>query len=123
MPKSALSNEKRVWSSATNISRAIYSEDVSREQKQLARNMKEEICAFRNALTADSGGGDADYGVGGLGDLGNWHGLDGHGEGLAFEFNRFHGLVMGVGVLHFDDDVSELGLRKDLERNSKKKPC
>ena len=80
------------------------------------------ICASRNALTADSGGGDADYGVGGLGDLGNWHGLDGQGKYLAFEFNRFHGLVMGVGVPHFDGDVSELGLRKDLERNSKKKP-
>jgi hypothetical protein len=55
-----------------------------------------------------------------LGDLGNWHGLDGHGEGLAFEFDRFHGLVMRVGVLHFDGDVSELGLRKDLERDSKR---
>jgi hypothetical protein len=91
------------------------------EWKQLARNVKEKICAFRNALTADSGGGNADYGVGGLGDLGNWHGLNGHGEGLAFEFDRFHGLVIGVGVLHFDGDVSEVGLRKDLERNSKEK--
>jgi hypothetical protein len=40
--------------------------------------MKEEICASKNVLTADSGGGDADYSVGGLGNLGNWHGLDGH---------------------------------------------
>jgi hypothetical protein len=93
------------------------------EWKQLARNVREEICAFRNALTADSGGGDADYGVGGFGDLRNWDGFDGHGKGFAFELDRFHGLVMRVVVLHFDGDVSELGLRKDQEKNLKKKPC